>query len=119
MNTEITHKKTPHAVCNTIHGTKGTDLIHAWCFENDDINDRPVKKWISMALCYVKAGLQDLPDYLFKEAYIRKYHVDVWNQKAKNYSQYGKFLTNFELQQFIKEQEANKIASDILINSFE
>lgn len=119
MKTEITRKKTPHAICNTINGTTGTYFVNAWCFENDDINDRPVKKWISIALCYVNAGLQDLPDYLFKEANIRKYHIDVWNQKAKNHSQYEKFLTNFELQQFYEEQEANKIASDTLINSFE
>jgi hypothetical protein len=119
MNTEITYKKTPHAVCNTIYGTTGVDVIHAWCFENDDINDRLVKKWISKAQCYVQSGLQELPDYLFKEAYIRKYHVDVWNQKAKNYRIYNKFLTNYELQKYFQEEESNKVAADILINSFE
>ena len=119
MNTELIYKKTPHAVCNTIYGTTGVDLVHAWCFENGNIDDRLVKRWIPKAQCYVKAGLQDLPDYLFKDSDVRKCHVDVWNEKSKNHKKYGKFLTNFELQQFIKEQEANKIASVILINSFE
>ena len=118
MNTEISYKKTPHAVCNTVYGTIGIDLVHAWCFENGDRDDRLVKKWISKAQCYVNAGLQELPDHLFKQADIRKYHVDVWNEKSKNHTKYGKFMTNFELKKFFDDQEKNKIASDILMNSF-
>jgi len=119
MNTVITCKKTPHAVCNTLSGTTGVDLVHAWCFENDDINDRLVKKWISKAQCYVNSGLQDLPDYLFREADIRKFHIDVWNEKSKNYRRYKKFLTNFELQEFFEEDKANKAAADNLMQCFE
>ena len=119
MNTELTYKKTPHAVCNTIYGTTGVDLVHAWCFENDNIHDRLVKKWIPKSQCYVRAGLQDLPDYLFKDGDLRKFHVDVWNEKSKNHKKCGKFLTNFELIEFVKECKENKVASDLLINSFE
>jgi hypothetical protein len=99
MNTVITYRKTPHATVNTIYGTVGTDLVHAWCFENGNKEDKIIKKWISKSQCYVKAGLQDLQDYAFTSSDIRKYHVDVWNEKAKNYKRHGKFSTNYELKQ--------------------
>lgn len=97
MNTVITYRKTPHATVNTIYGTIGTDMVNAWCFENGDINDKLVKKWIPKSQCYVKAGLQDLPDYAFTSSDVRKCHVDVWNEKSKNHKRYGKFLTNYEI----------------------
>ena len=118
MNTDLTYKKTPHAVCNTIHGTIGVDLVHAWCFEHGDVNDRLLKKWIPKAQCYVKAGLQDLPDYLFKNSDIRKHHVDVWNEKAKNYKRCGKFKTNYEIKEYIEEKQLEQQSADILLNSF-
>ena len=119
MNTEITHKKTPHAIVHTIHGTIGIYRVHAWVFENDDINGKPVKKWISILKCYVEANLQDLPDYLFREYNIRKYHVDVWNAKAKNFKQYGKFLTNYELNNFFIEENEKVAASQQFLQHFE
>lgn len=111
MNTVITYRKTPHATVNTIFGTIGTDMVNAWCFENGHINDRIIKKWIPKSHCYVNAGLQNLPDYAFKSSDLRKYHVDVWNQKAKNYREHGKFATNYEL--------ANKTVNYTLEHLFE
>jgi len=97
MNTVITCRKTPHATVNTIYGTIGTDMVNAWCFENGNIDDKLVKKWIPKSQCYVKEGLQDLPDYAFTSSDVRKFHVDVWNEKSKNYRRHGKFLTNHQL----------------------
>ena len=118
MKTVITYRKTPHAKVNTIFGTIGTDLVNAWCFEHNNIEDKLVKRWISKAQCYVKANNQDLPDYLFTSNDIRKYHIDVWNQKALNYKKYGKFLTNYELKIFSKKEKENEEASNILLNHF-
>jgi hypothetical protein len=103
MHTVITYRKTPHATVNTIYGTTGTDMVNAWCFENGNIDDKLVKKWIPKSQCYVKENLQDLPDYAFTSSDIRKFHVDVWNEKAKNYKRYGKFRTNYQLR-LIQEQ---------------
>jgi hypothetical protein len=119
MNTDITCKKTPHAIVYTIHGTTGIDMVHAWVFENGDINDKPVKKWISKLKCYVGANLQDLPDYLFRDHDIRKYHVDVWNEKAKNYRRYGKFLTNYELNNFFTEENKKVMAAQQFLQHFD
>jgi len=115
MKTVITYRKTPHATVNTVFGTISTDLVNAWVFENGDIHDKLVKKWIPKSQCYVEANLQDLPDYLFRDYDIRKYHVDVWNEKAKNYRRYGKFLTNYQLNRFvIEEHEKIKAAENFL-----
>jgi hypothetical protein len=78
-------------------------MVYAWCFESGDVEDKIIKKWIPKSQCYVKSGLQDLPDYAFTCSDIRKFHVDVWNEKAKNYKRYGKFRTNYQLR-LIQEQ---------------
>jgi len=104
MNTKITYRKTPHSVVSTLFSTAGVDLVHAWVFEiENDENSRLVKKWIPKCQCYVKDGTQDLPDYLFREYDVRKYHVDVWNAKAKNWRKEKKFLTNYELKRHFEE----------------
>ena len=119
MNTVITNRKTPHAVVNTVFGTTGTDMVYAWCFENGNTEDKLVKKLIPKSQCYVAANLQDLPDYMFKEGDIRKYHVDVWNQKAKNHKNTGKFLTDYELNEYYKKLEETAEAAAIFLSFFE
>lgn len=118
MKTEITYRKTPHATVNTVFGTVGTDMVYAWCFENNNIEDKLVKKLTPKSQCYVKANLQDLPDYMFKDGDIRKYHVDVWNEKAKNYDRYNKFLTNYELRMHFKNQDDIAVAANNLLCAF-
>ena len=102
MNTEIKHRKTPHSVTSNIFGGKSTDTIWAWAFENGKIDDRPVKKHIPKAQAYVASDNQDLPDNQFKQTDMRPYHVDVWNEKAKNFARYGKFMVNYELREWME-----------------
>lgn len=119
MKTEITYRKTPHAIVNTVFGTAGVDMVYAWCFENNNIEDKLVKKLIPKSQCYVNANLQDQPDYMFKDSDMRKYHVDVWNEKAKNYDRYNKFLTNYELTMYHEKQSETARSAELLLSAFE
>lgn len=97
MKTTITNRKTPHAVLNTVHCTQGTNMVYAWCFEFGDVNDRLVKKLIPITHVYVKADKQDLGDDSFKQADVRKVHVDVWAEQRRNHRAVGKWMTNRQL----------------------
>jgi hypothetical protein len=119
MNTVIRNRKTPHAVVNTVFGTSGTDMVEAWCFEFGKPDDRTLKRWIPKSNCYVEKGLQDLPDYAFKDGDIRKYHVDVWNAKSTNLRRVGKFLTNWEYDEYLKKLDSNVDAAVDFLKNFE
>lgn len=118
MQTIITNRKTPHAVINTVYGS-GIDLVYAWCFENDNPEDKLIQKWIPKTHCYVRENLQDLPDYMFRSEDVRKFHVDVWNEKCKNHKNNGKFLTNYEYNQYLLKKEQNHLNAIFFMNFFE
>ena len=100
MKTKIKNRKTPHAVTNTLYGTVGVEYHLAWCFMIEEDQDGPlVKKYIPWTNSYCKPKTQDIPDHCFSVREMRKYHVDVWNQKCKNYEKHGIFVTNFEYNQ--------------------
>jgi len=98
MKTVIRDRKTPHSVTSNLWGGLSTDLIWAWCFEHDDVNDPLVKKYIPKSQVYVKSYKQDIEDNCFREKDLRRYHVDVWNEKTKNLERCGKFLVNYEIE---------------------
>lgn len=108
MKTKIRDRKTPHAVTANLYGGKSTDMVWAWCFENDDPDGRIIKKYVPMTNAYVNENTQELPDDKFRKADIRKFHVDVWNQKAYNHRTHGKFMTNFELSEYQNRSDLGK-----------
>ena len=117
MKTVITSRKTPHSVVNTLYGL-GVDQVYAWCFENGNPEDKLVKKLIPKSHCYVAENTQDIPDYAFRPEDLRKYHVDVWNQKCKNHKKSGKFLTDYELNEFYQKKCEEVVAADNFLKFF-
>ena len=86
METTIRDRKTPHAITSNLYGGKSTDMVWAWCFKDNDSDQKLIKKYIPISNVYVNENTQDTPDDQFRKADLRKFHVDVWNEKAKNYS---------------------------------
>lgn len=107
MKTEIRDRKTPHAVTANLYGGQSTDMVWAWCFENGEVNDRLVKKYIPMSRVYVAPNTQDVPDDKFRKIDLRKVHVDVWNEKVKNFDRHGKFMVNYELREHSDRSNLN------------
>ena len=108
MKTSIRDRKTPHAVTANLYGGKSTDMVWAWCFKDGDAEGTLIKKHIPMTNVYVNPNTQDIPDDKFRKVDLRKYHVDVWNQKAKNFEKYNKFMTNYELKEYFSRADLNK-----------
>jgi len=103
MNTEIRDRKTPHAITSNIYGGKSTDTTWAWCFANGDPDAKIIRKHIPKAHVYVAPNTQDIPDDQFRKVDLRAWHVDVWNQKVKNRDSFGKFMTNYEIREFLSK----------------
>ena len=100
MMTVIRDRKTPHAVTANIYGGLSTDTVWADCFKDNDEDGPCVKKHIPKSQVYVAANTQGLEDYKFTSKDLRPTHTTVWNQKAKNYKKYGKFMTNYQLAEY-------------------
>lgn len=107
MQTSIRDRKTPHAVTTNLYGGKSTDMVWAWCFKSNDSEGQLIKRHIPMTNVYVNENTQDIPDDKFRKADLRKFHVDVWNQKAKNFEKHGKFMTNYELREYFSRADLN------------
>ena len=100
METKIRDRKTPHAIACNLYGGKSTDMVWAWCFKDGNPEEKLIKKYIPISNVYVNENTQHIPDDKFRKADLRKFHVDVWNQKAKNFDKHNKFMTNYELSDY-------------------
>lgn len=116
--TRPTNRKTIEPKVPNIFGTISTVKKLAWCFPNDDVNEQPVKMLVPAMRCYVEEDKQKIESYLLSVDDVRPYTTEVWNEKCRNAELYGKWLTNWEYNQYkikLKEQEE---ASDLLISFF-
>jgi hypothetical protein len=116
--TKPTNRKTIEPKVKNIYNEVNTVVKLAWDFPNGDVNEQPVKMLISVLRCYIEPGNQEIDQRLLTVDDVRPFSNEVWNAKCRNCELYGKWLTNWEYEQYNIKLQEQESASELLISMF-